>query len=101
MQVWLVTRLKIDRLKLVVPVINIEATDFVWQGICLVLIGERILLDPEIVTLGAILERGEGLSRAKLSKLSLSSDLVRMRCVGPTILILGLILHIELEGTIL
>jgi hypothetical protein len=34
LQVWLVTRLKIDRLKLVVPVINIEAIEFMRQGIC-------------------------------------------------------------------
>ena len=56
MQVLLVTRLKIGRLNLIGPVINIDVTDFAWQGVCYVRFGENILLDPYIVVLRTVLE---------------------------------------------
>ena len=96
----LVTRLKIGRLKLIAPVINKEVTDFAWQGICLVRFGESVLMDPYIVVLGTVLECGGWLRRTKLSKLSLCSNLIRMRGVWRSVLILGLIVHIELEVSI-
>ena len=98
--VLLVTRLKIGRLKLIGPVINIDVTDFAWQGICYVRFGENIRLDPYIVVLGTVLEWGGRLSRTKLSKLSLCSILIHMRYVWRTVLILDLIVHIELEVSI-
>ena len=51
MQVLLVTRLN-----LIGPVINIDVTDFAWQGVCYVRFGEIIRLDPYKVVLRTVLE---------------------------------------------
>jgi len=54
--VLLVTRLKIGRLNLIGPVINIDVTDFALKGTCYVRFRQNIRLDPYVVVLGTVLE---------------------------------------------